>query len=120
MGFTTRKDAEQRVVRGHNLAMSWLLRQTVVTVEGDVALLSNGNVVVFVTCPSCGERFIDVMDMDWLSCDPLCPKCGEMVMGLANPFYEDCPAALPAGLPWTGASPEVGVSFESLLKRERQ
>ena len=119
MGFTTRKDAEQRVVRGHNLAMSWLLRQTVVTVEGDVALLSNGNVVVFVTCPSCGERFIDVMDMDWLSCDPLCPQCGEMVMGLANPFYEDCPAALPAGLPWTGASPEVGMSFKSLLKRER-
>ena len=119
MGFKTLGDAEREMVRRHRILLSRLCKETVVAVKNDVALLSNGNVVVFVTCPSCGERFIDVMDMDWLSCDPLCPQCGEMVMGLANPFYEDCPAALPAGLPWTGASPEVGMSFKSLLKRER-
>jgi predicted RNA-binding Zn-ribbon protein involved in translation (DUF1610 family) len=101
--------------------MSWLLRQTVVTVEGDVALLSNGNVVVFVTCPSCGERFLDVIATDWEeNTDSACPTCGEMTPDVANPFYEDCPAALPAGLPWTGDIPKVGMSFEGILKRERQ
>ena len=121
MKFPTAEEYIAHCQRRRYMVVDRLLKETVSEVEHNVALLSNGNVVVCVECPSCGQRFVDVRDRDWHVALCRCPVCGESSCGCPNnPFYEEYPTQLPCGLSWTGDIPKVGMSFEGILKRERQ